>query len=168
MSYTKLPDTPDMTAALDAALAQAKVADPVAADLLAAGSIVVLETGDHVWASCVVHDRPTTPDIDFIAVAIALQPDLSPWIKPNGQTVMVAWWHGFWPSALADLGIDTARRAMLMVTLGEPQPQVDIPTPAEGGPTQMDALPIGSPAAYCIRSAITAAREISAPVADVL
>jgi hypothetical protein len=47
--------------------------------------------------------------------------------------------------------------------------QVDIPNPEEGGPTQQDALPVGDVAGSCsVRTAIAAARELAAPLADVL
>lgn len=169
MSYTKLTDPiPGLADALAGALAQCAVTDPVADDLLAAGTAVQLETGDKVWVSSVAHDRPETPQVDFITVGIACRPDVTPWVKPNGQLVCTVFWHGAWPQALADLGISTVRKALLMVAMGEPQPQVPIPAPAEGGPTEQDALPGLSQAQLSIRSAITAAAEVTQPVEDVL
>lgn len=168
MSYVKLTDPlPDMAAALTAALAQHKIDVPVHADLLGAGAVVQLETGATAWLSCVVHDRPETPQVDFITVAIACAPDGAPWVKPNGQHVAVVFWHGVWPLTLAEVGIDTVRRALLMIALGEPQPQVPIPNPDAGGPTEQDALPMAS-GAHSIRTAIMAATEIGAAPADVL
>lgn len=167
MTYKKIESTVPADA-LAQALAQNCVTDPVTDDLLAAGSAVQLETGAKVWLSCVVHDRPDTPQVDFVTAAIALQADGQPWLKPNGQLVCSVFWSGLWPDALAALGIDTVRRALLMVALGEPQPQVDIPTPAAGGPTQQDAIPGIAAASHSIRTAITSANELTAPLADVL
>lgn len=169
MSYTKLPDSiPGIADALAKAIAQSNVTDLVADDLLAAGTAVQLETGDKVWVSSIAHDKPDTPQVDFITVGIACRPDVTPWAKPNGQLVCSVFWHGVWPQALADIGISTVRKALLMVAMGEPQPQVPIPTPAEGGPTQQDALPGLSGVPLSIRSAITAATETTAPLDDVL
>lgn len=169
MTYAKLPDPiPDLAAAVAVALAQHSVTEPVLADLVAAGAMVQLETGDKIWISCVVHDRPETPQIDFITVAIACRPDVTPWQKPNGQHVASVWWHGLWSDNLAGLGIDTVRRALMMIALGEPQPEVPIPNPAPEGPTEQDALPIGSQEVHSIRTAIASATEICSPVADVL
>lgn len=168
MSYVKLTDPiAGIDAALVSTLAQNAITESVAAELLAAGASVQLETGDVVWVSCVVHDRPQTPQLDFITVAIACK-DGTPWVKANGQGVSSAWWSGLWPDRLACLGIDTVRRALSMIALGEPQPQADLPDPAEGGPTQQDALPIADASVHSIRTAITAATEIAAPLADVL
>lgn len=169
MSYTKITDTiPGLADALAKALAQSFVTDPVADDLLAAGTAVQLETGDKVWVSSVAHDKPDTPQVDFITVGIACRPDVTPWIKPNGQLVCSVFWHGVWPQALADLSVSTVRKALLMIALGEPQPQVPIPNPAAGGPTQQDALAGLSGTQLSVRSAITAAAETAAPLADVL
>jgi hypothetical protein len=170
MSYTKLTDTiPGLADALAQALTQCGVTDPVADDLLAAGTAVQLETGDKVWVSSIAHDKPETPQVDFITVGIACRPDVTPWHKPNGQLVCSVFWHGVWPQTLADLGISTVRKALLMVAMGEPQPQVPIPNPDPApAPQQQDALPGLSQAQLSIRSAITAAAEVTQPLADVL
>lgn len=169
MTYAKLPDPiPGIADALAATLSQHRITEPVADALLAAGAAVQLETGEKVWVSCVVNDRPETPQIDFITVAIACKPDVTPWQKPNGQHVASVWWHGLWSANLASLGIDTVRRALMMIALGEPQPQVDVPNPASGGPTQQDALPTSSQDVHSIRTAIASATEICQPVSDVL
>lgn len=168
MSYSKLSETiPGIAEAAAAAMSQAGVSEPVFDALLAAGSAVLLETGDTVWVSCVVHDRPETPQVDFITVALACK-DGAPWAKPNGQFVAQVFWHGLWVEPLATLGIDTVRRALMMIALGEPQPQVPIPSPDPEGPTEQDAIPLSDPTDRSIRKAITAALEIASPVADVL
>lgn len=169
MSYTKLAvPLAGVADALAQALSQNSVTEPVADDLQAAGASVQLETSTKVWVSCVVHDKPETPQIDFLTVAIAFDSAGDPWLKANGQLVCNVFWSGLWPDCLAALGIDTVRKALLMVALGESQPQVSIPTPAEGGPTQQDAIP-GIAADSCsIRPSIKAALELSAPLADVL
>jgi hypothetical protein len=172
MSYTKLTDTiPTIAAALAQALAQNNVGiDGIADQLLAAGSVVQLETGDKIWVSCVVHDRPETPQIDFITAVIACQPTtLTPWIKANGQLVCSVFWSGVWPDCLATLGIDTVRKALQMVALGEPQPQVAIPNPDPApAPQTQDAIP-GIPAdSHSIRLAIIAANQLTAPLTNVL
>lgn len=167
MSYTKLTDPiPALADALAQALTQCGVTDPVTDDLLAAGTAVQLETGDKVWVSSVAHDKPDTPQVDLITVAIACRPDVTPWFKPNGQLVCSVFWHGVWSQPLADLGISTVRKALMMVALGEPQPLVPIPAPAENGPAEQDALP--GIQHLSIRSAITAATEVTQPVEDVL
>ena len=170
MSYTKLTDPiADIVATVASALAQNGVTDPVADALLSAGQAVQLETGDKVWVSCVVHDRPETPQVDFITVAIACRPDVTPWVKPNGQLVASVFWSGVWPDVLASLGIDTVRRSLMLVALGEPQPQVPIPNPDPApAPQTQDAIPGINAASHSIRTAITAGTELSAPVADVL
>ena len=171
MSYTKLVDPiPDIATAVTQALAQNSVDVAGIADaLLAAGTAVQLETGDKVWVSCIVHDRAETPQIDFLTVAIACRPDVTPWVKSNGQLVCSVFWSGLWPNNLAALGIDTVRRALMMVALGEPQPQVPIPNPdPEPAPQTQDAIPGIAEASHSIRTAITTATELTAPLADVL
>lgn len=168
MTYEKLTTPiPGIETAVASALAQVAISEPVQTSLLAAGSSVELETGDVVWLACIVYDRPETPQIDLLTVAIACKGG-TPWAKANGQIVASVWWSGLWPDQLARLGIDTARKALSMIALGEPQPQVDIPDPAEGGPTQMDAIPLGDASVHSIRTAITAATELAAPLTDVL
>jgi hypothetical protein len=170
MSYSKITDTiPDIASVVALALAQNGVSEPIADALLDAGQAVQLETGDKVWVSCVVHDRAETPQVDFITIGIACRPDVTPWVKPNGQLVASVFWSGVWPDCLAALGIDTVRRALLMVALGEPQPQVPIPNPdPEPAPQEQDAIPGIAATSHSIRTAITAGTELSAPVADVL
>jgi len=169
MSYTKLTDPiPNIADAVAQAITQAHLTEPVNDDLLAAGQAVQLDTNDKVWVSSVAHDKPETPQVDFITVAIACRPDTTPWVKANGQLVCSVFWHGVWPQPLADMGVSLVRKALLMVALGEPQPQVPIPTPAEGGPAEQDALPGLAQAQLSIRAAITAATETTAPVVDVL
>lgn len=168
MSYTKLTATiPNLSEALTATLAQHRIDAPVHADLLAAGVVVKLETGDKVWLSCVVHDKPETPQVDFICVAIAGNGNAL-WQKPNGQYVSVAFWHPVWTQVLAELSVSTIRKALLLIAIGEAQPQVPIPNPEPGGPTEQGALPIATPSAHSIRTAIMAATEMAAPPADVL
>lgn len=171
MSYTKLTDPiPGLADAVAQALAQCGVSiDGMADALLAAGSAVQLETGDKIWVSCIVHDRADTPQIDFLTLAIACRPDVTPWLKSNGQLVCSVFWSGLWPDNLAALGIDTARKALLMVALGEPQPQVPIPNPdPEPAPQAQNAIPGIAADSHSIRTAIIAATELTAPLADVL
>jgi len=171
MSYTKLTDPiPGIADAVTQALAQNGVdIAGIADDLLSAGTAVQLETGDKVWVSCIVHDRPETPQIDFLTVAIACRPDVTPWLKSNGQLVCSVFWSGLWPNNLAALGIDTVRKALQMVALGEPQPQVPIPNPdPPPAPQAQDAIPGIVEASHSIRTAITTATELTAPLADVL
>jgi hypothetical protein len=170
MSYTKQTDPiPGIADALAQALKQSAITDPVVDDLLAAGSAVQLETGDKVWVSSVIHDKPETLQVDVITVAIACRPDVTPWYKPNGQVVCTVFWHGVWAQELANLTTNTVRKALMMVALGEPQPQVPIPNPDPlPAPQEQDALPGLSQAQLSIRQAITAATEITQPVEDVL
>ena len=171
MSYTKLIDAiPGIADAVAQAMAQNSVdIAGIADDLLAAGAAVQPETGDKVWVSCIVHDRPETPQVDLLTVAIACRPDVTPWFKLNGQLVCSVFWSSLWPDNLAALGIDTIRRALQMVALGEPQPQVPIPNPDPApAPQTQDAIPGIAEASHSIRTAITAATELTAPLADVL
>lgn len=174
MPYTKRPAAIAINEALAQTLlehglgGEGGVAEAVFAAVLAAGAAVDLDDGTPVWLSCIHHDRPETPQVDFLTVAIACTPEGVPWVKGNGQHVAVVFWHGMFPDVLAALSVDVARRALLMVALGEPQPQVPITPPAEGGPLERDALQISDCAARSIRSAITAANEIAAPLGDVL
>jgi hypothetical protein len=155
--------------AIALALAQFSVVDAsLAQELQAAGATVLLDDGTRVWASCVVHDRPETPQIDFLTAAIACNADGTPWLKANGQMVCSVFWSAVSPDRLAELSIGVVRKALLMVVLGEPQPQVPIPVPAEGGPTEQDALPGVHADSHSIRTAITAANELTAPLVDVL
>lgn len=170
MSYTKNSTDPAGIAdALSAALTLNGVDTSFAADILAAGSSVTLETGDVVWLSCIVHDRPETPQIDFLTVAIAAKAG-SAWVKSNGQPVASVFWKGVWPDNLATLTIDTVRKALLMLSLGEPQPQVPIPNPDPApAPQDQDALPVGDVAtSWSIRTAIQAANQLDAALTDVL
>lgn len=168
MSYTKIDPPADMANAVALALAQNSVDAGIAQALLDAGAAVELETGDQVWLSCVVDDKPDTPQIDLLTVAIALTGG-DPWTKDNGQIVARVFWHGLWAEELASLTLSVARKALMMSALGEPQPQVPIPAPVEGGPTEQDAIPFaGTAGNYSIRSAISATRDIDAPLTDVL
>lgn len=174
MTYAKRATPIDIADALAATLEQhglggegGVIAD-VTPSLLSAGQAVTLEDGRPVWLSCIVFDRPETPQVDFLTVAIACDMDGVPWAKGNGQTVSVVFWHGLWPDLLASLSIGVTRKALMMVALGEPQPQVPIIPPEIGGPTHRDAIPLNDADARSIRSAITAASEIAAPLEDVL
>lgn len=170
MSYAKTSlAVTGLDAAVQQALDQNRVTEVSAAELALAGALVQLDgTGPLAWVGCVVHDRPETPQIDFLTVALACDGDGTPRAKANGQVVAQVFWSGVWPDQLAALGIDTVRKALMMMALGEPQPQVPIPVPADGGPTEQDALPIATPEAHSIRSEIQAADELAAPLADVL
>lgn len=175
MSYAKR-STPlvDLEATLDAALEQhglageGGVAAAVRPALLASGGAVDLDDGRPAWVACVVYDRPETPQVDFFTLAIAFRADGTPRRKANGQVVSVAFWHGVWPDVLAGLSIGRVRRALQMVALGEPQPKVPIGKPAPGGPTERDAIELADAGARSIRVAVTAARELEAPLEDVL
>ena len=170
MSYTKNTTDPTGIAdALNTALTLNSVDPSFATDILAAGSGVTLETGAVVWLSTIVHDRPETPQVDFLTVALAAQNGAA-WIKSNGQPVASVFWKGVWPEQLASLTIDTVRKALLMLALGEPQPQVAIPNPdPPPAPQTQDALPVGDIAtSWSIRTAIQAATQIDAALVDVL
>jgi hypothetical protein len=173
MSYTKPNVTiTGVASAVAAALAQNSVfltIGSLADELVAAGGVVPLDTGDVVWESCIVHDRPETPPIDQLTVALACASYGTPRVKGNGQQVAQVFWSSVWPDQLAVLGIDTVRKALMMVALGEPQPQVPIPNPdPEPAPQTQDALPMAAPEAHSIRSQISAADQLAAPLADVL
>lgn len=171
MSYTKTTAAQSIADGLNALLSQNGIdVAGLADELLAAGSAVTLDTGQTVWVSCVVHDRPETPPIDLMAVAIQCVNGTAR-SKPNGQIVGTAAWRQIWPAPLAEYGVDTVRKACLMLALGEPQPQVPIPNPEPApAPQTQDVFPVpsGDAAASSIRAAISAADQLAAPLADVL
>lgn len=168
MSYVKVTTpVPGVASALAAVLSNFGVAEPVESLLQQAGTRVRLETGDEVWVSSIVFDKPDTLQVDLITVAIALK-DGAPWQKPNGQHVATVFWHGLFPDALAALTVSTARRALMMIALGEPQPQIAYEPPAENGPATHDAIEIPDASARSIRNAILAARQTEDDLADVL
>jgi hypothetical protein len=152
-------------AAITSALIQAQVGADVQAELLTAAGSVTLETGDTVCVSCIVHDRIETPQVDFITVAIACKAGV-PWIKPNGQVVASVYWHGIWPDMLSSIGIGVVRKALQMVVLSEPQPQIAIPNPVAGGPTTQNVFP--GLLVQHIRMQIEAATQIAMPLVSVL
>ena len=173
MTYAKLiGPAARITEALTDALEQfglggeTALVDLVQPSLEAAGACVVLECDREVWVSSIVFDRPETLQVDFLTVAIAHK-DGRPWRKANGQLVANVFWHGLFPDVLASLGIGTARKALMMVALGQPQPQVPVEEPGDG-PAMRDAIPLADPFSRCISGAITAALEIEAPPEDVL
>lgn len=170
MSYVKSGITvTGLAEAIAAALAQnSATIDGLADELLAAAGVVTLDSGDVVAVSCVVHDRPETPQIDLMTVAVACDALGVPRYKSNGQVVAQAFWSSVWPDNLASLGVSTVRKALMMVALGEPQPQVAIPNPSPDGPTEQDAVPLATPEAHSIRSQISAADQLAEPLADVL
>ena len=169
MSYTKPSLAVDAASAVADALAQNSVTiSGLADELTAAGGVVQLDTGDVIWVSCVVHDRPETPQIDLMTVAIACDAQGVPRYKTNGQVVAQAFWSSLRADNLSSLGVSTVRKALMMVALGEPQPQVPIPNPDPDGPQEQDAVPMATPEAHSIRSQISAADELTAPLADVL
>lgn len=169
MSYVKLIDTtiPGIAAAVANALAIERITEDVQQALVDAGAVVQLEDGRVVWLSCIVHDKASTPQIDMLTCAIACEGG-TPWYKANGHAVSVVWWSSLWAKELTDRGIDTVRLALMRIALGEPQPQIPIPIPDEGGATEMDAMRDAEAVAHCIRTQITAATEIAAPLNDVL
>lgn len=171
MTYQKIDlSLAGVEQAVSDALSQNKVRYALAAELTAAGAVVQLGTGQSVWCSCIAHDLPETPEIDFLTVAFEVASG-SPRYKPNGQLVCVANWRSVRPEHLDAWGIDTIRKACLMIALGEPQPQVPIDVPAVGGPTTMDVFGFHDDmdrANGCILSQSAAADQLAEPLADVL
>ncbi|SEJ56214.1 hypothetical protein [Frateuria terrea] len=171
MSYTKLDTTFDVAAGLAALLTQNGIDFPgLADDLIAAGSAVMLDTGQTVWCSCVVHDKPETVAIDLLAVAMQLV-DGAPRQKANGQIAGVATWRGVMQEHLDAWTVSTVRKACLMLALGEPQPQVPIPSSdPPPAPQVQDVFPTPAMDAAngSIRTAIAVADQLAAPLADVL
>lgn len=173
MSYTKIspPANPVAADHIAALLAQFGIDVPgIGDELLAAGAYVTLDTGQAVWCSCVVHDRPETPQIDFLVAAIEMLP-AGPRVKANGQLVALATWRGVMPEHLDAWGVDAVRKACLMIALGEPQPQVPIPDPDPApAPQEQDVfvLPAFDSANGSIRAHISSADQLAAPLTDVL
>lgn len=170
MTYQVVATTlADPRAAVSAVLDQNGVDADIADDLTAAGATVLLANGRSVWCSCIVHDRPETPSIDFIVVAFEVA-DGALRVKPNGQNVSVCTWRAVLPELLDAWTVPVIRKACLMIALGEPQPQVPIPVPAEGGPTAQDVfvLPDADKANGCILPMMSAADQLAAPLSNVL
>jgi hypothetical protein len=171
MSYTKLDTTPDVTAGVAALLSQNGISIPgIADELIAAGAAVTLDTGQTVWCSCVVHDKPETVQIDLLAVALQIDNGVVRQ-KANGQIAGVATWRGVMQEHLDAWTVSTVRKACLMVALGEQQPQVPIPNPDPAPAPQMqDVFPIPAmdAANASIRTTIAVADQLAAPLADVL
>lgn len=171
MSYTKLDTSPDVTDGLTALLTQNGVDVPgIADELISAGSAVTLDTGQTVWCSCVIHDRPETVQIDLLTVALELV-DGEPRKKTNGQIAGIATWRGVMQEHLDAWAVSTVRKACLMIALGEAQPQVAIPNPDPApAPQTQDVFPLPDMEASngSIRTAIGLADQLAAPLADVL
>lgn len=163
MAYTKVTIAPAATVAIveralkEHGIEQA-IIDTTASRLASQGVTVKLEPGPRVWVSCVVHDRPETPLVDFLTVAIGIR-NGAPWEKPNGQLVARVFWHGVWQELLASQGKATVRKALMLSALGEPQPKT-----AAGE----DVIPTPDPSTRSIRAVALAATEIEAADADVL
>lgn len=171
MSYIKQANTPTQAAtdAINAALAFAKVDASEAAALVAAAATVQLDSGQTVLCSCIPADRPDTPEFDLLTVAVELV-DGAYRQRANGNPVCVAWWTSVAPDSLAGITMDTARKACLMIALGEPQPHIPVPNPDENGPTEQDVFQLTHHEALCrsIRTVIAAADQAASALADVL
>lgn len=159
MSYEKTTtEITDLEDAVAEALADAAVTI-APATVAAAGSTVLLDSGETVWIACVPSDDPVTPQIEFLVVAIACD-DETPIRRSGGQLVAVVTLRGIWPDVLALHGVSTIRKACMMIALGEPQPQ------AEGA--DVIPLPAADRANGCIRTALDVANQVAAPLDDVL
>lgn len=171
MSYTKLDTSPDAAAGLTGLLAQNGIDIPgIADELIAAGSAVSLDTGQTVWCSCVIHDKPETVQIDLLTVAIEFV-NGGARQKANGQIAGIATWRGVMQEHLDAWTVSTVRKACLMIALGEAQPQVPIPSPDPApAPQTQDVFPLQTMEASngSIRTAIAVADQLAAPLADVL
>lgn len=171
MSYTKQTDTPTQAAtdAITAAITYAKVDAAVAPPLVAAAATVQLDSGQIVLCSCVPADRPETPEFDLLTVAVEMVNGTYRQ-RANGNPVCAVGWTSVAPDTLASVTMDTARKACLMVALGEPQPQIPVPNPDENGPTEQDVFQLTHHEALrrSIRTLIAAADAATAPMADVL
>lgn len=171
MSYTKLDTSPDVGEGLAALLAQNGIEIPGLADALtAAGSAVTLDTGQIVWCSCVVHDKPETVQIDLLTVALQLV-DGAARQKANGQIAGIATWRGVMQEHLDAWTVSTVRKACLMIALGEQQPQVPIPNPDPAPAPQTQDVFLLQPMEASngsVRTAIAVADQLAAPLADVL
>ena len=161
MSYQKTRHTISRLESAAAEVLSAARVDAPAQIVATAGAIVQLDSGDHVWLACVPNDDPDTQHIEFLTVAIAVDP-ASDTIrrKPNGQPIAIVTARGVWPSVVATHGITQIRKACMMIALGEPQPQ------AEG--SDIIALPDADSASASIRSQLAVADQISADLEDAL
>lgn len=162
MSYQRLTSTPQgIEIALSVALQRATTVTGVSKTaMLRSGVTVQLETGDIVWVACAVQDDPETVDIDLFTCAIAADAD-GVIYRPNGQPVYSHFWHGIDPPRLAEVSMSTARKACMMLALGEPQPQIDGEDVLKGHDAQFADQ-------RSIRKALAAYAELAAPLDDVL
>lgn len=163
MSYTKLSDPPaGIESALNLVLASAsQVTTASRQSLLDSAGTVLLDTGETVWVACVVQDNPDTAAVEMFIAAIAAQ-DGAAWIKGNGSPCATSWWHGVDQATIVSLGVDCARKALMMIALGEPQPQ------DSEGHDVFPSIDSATTAGRSIRTAIASATELAAPLTDVL
>ena len=135
-----------------------------------AGSSLTLDDGSTAWVSSTIDAEPATPFVELRVVALGGDANGNVLKRANAMPVSVHFVHPVDPVLIAKYGIDQVRRALSMVALGEPQPQVPIEPPAEGGPAERDLIQLDASVAatYNIRTALTVAAQVRAPVTDVL
>lgn len=171
MSYTKQTNTPTQAAtdAITAALASAKVNAAEVPALVTSAATVQLDSGQTVLCSCVPADRPETPEFDLLTVAVEMVNGVYRQ-RANGNPVCSVGWTSIAPDSLADVTMDTARKACLMIALGETQPRIPVPNPDENGPTEQDVFQLTHHESLCrsIRTLIAAADAAESALADVL
>lgn len=152
MSYEKI--TLEIPTIADALAAVA----PDAADesaMLAASSVVQLETGDIAWVGCVVADNPDTVNIEFATVAIAVNADGTIRTRPSGQPIAATFMHPVVPEIVVSRGRDAIRKDLILIALGEP-------------PIYPEDWAAMNTADRSIRTYIAAAAQVAAPQTDVL
>jgi hypothetical protein len=152
MSYEKITLTiPTIADALEAVAPEA--ADQSA--MLAAASVVQLETDDIAWVCCAAADNPDTVNIEFATVGIAVNADGTIRTRPSGQPIAVAFMHPVVPDVVVSRGRDVIRKDLILIALGE--------TPIH--PEDWTAM---NTAERSIRTYIAAAAQVAAPQTDVL
>lgn len=173
MTYATTTNIPDTAVRAALAVVSTQPGNPrlpgLIDALIAAGGTVTLDTGQTVWCACIFADDPATPAVELCVVAAEFVAGALR-TKPNGQPVACVSWPSMTVNHLTDWTAGVVRKAALMIALGEPQPQVPIDNPDEGGATEQDVFVLSDSAALnmSIRTWIAAADATTAPLTDVL
>lgn len=143
MTYTKTDQMPRIANALESVLLDHKVKPGIHDALLSAGVTVILDSGDHVWVSCIADDDHKTPMIEFLTVAIAGDAN-GPRVRASGRMLARSFIASIAPAIVADKGVSAVRREQIMRALGDEDAQ------------------------RSIRVALSAAAQVAAQAEDVL
>jgi len=126
MTYQKqVVSIDNLQAEVQSVLDQFRVRYDVAGELAAAGACVVLtdlDTPRTVWCACIIHDKPETPEIDFLTVAFEVV-DGAARRKSNGQVVAVCTWRNLWQELIDSYTLDAVRKCRSRCLRREDRPR---------------------------------------------